>query len=353
MFNNNILSELFYDVNRGFQNKNDFIKQAKLLGISKEEAAEYYDNQATNQINKPVVQKYSKIVSPQYMFSVQMDLADVVKNHVLNGHIKYLLFIIDVFSRKLWIIPLKSKKSDKVLSVLKEWINEHKPKNITTDPGLEFANNKFKQFLKEKNIKLWLSRAGHKNQTAIVERVIRTIRNKIKKYLDAYNTKVWIDVLNDIVDNYNNTVHKSLGITPNEMANSGEKKINVFNTEDNEYEVGDKVRKLIKHNIFDKEGDKYSKTIYTVHKINGNRIFLNDSKGENDYYLPRELLKIEKAENPTPIERENRETKLAKARKIKSEKYRALTKEEKLNIGLAKNRSRRNNGNTVSAYSKR
>ena len=342
----NILDKLFYNISSGFHNKNEFIKQAIKLGINKEEAAEYYDNQATNQINKPTIdaRKYSRIISPSYMYSVQMDLADVVKNNVLNSNVKYLLFIIDVYSRKLWIMPLKSKKSNVILPIIEEWIKKHKPKNITTDPGLEFTNNKFKQLLKDNNITLWLSRPKHKNQTAIVERAIRTIRSKVKKYMDAYNTKVWIDVLDDIVDNYNNSVHKSLGLTPNQMANVDSKFLvdNLeYNHSNNLYEIGDKVRKLIKHNIFDKEGDKYSKTIYTIDKIEGNRIYLNDSKDKNDYYLPRELLKINKAAHPKPIERINRETKLAIARRIKSERFSPMTKEEKLNIGLAKSRSRR------------
>ena len=54
----------------------------------------------------------------------------------------------------------------------------------------------------------------NEGKSAIAERFIRTLKNKIFKHMTAISKNVYIDMLNDIVNKYNNTVHKSIKMKP-------------------------------------------------------------------------------------------------------------------------------------------
>lgn len=73
------------------------------------------------------------------------DLSEIPKAIVKdNDGFRYLLFIIDVFSRFLWVVPLKNKSSKSVLDAVKEVFSQRKPKKFRTDRGSEFLSKDFK-----------------------------------------------------------------------------------------------------------------------------------------------------------------------------------------------------------------
>ena len=92
-----------------------------------------------------------------------------------NKEIKYLLCVIDLFSRYSWVIPLKNKKGDSIVegfkSILKN--SDRKPNKIWVNPGKEFYNNKFKIFLKNNDIEMYS--AFNEGKSVVAERFIKIL----------------------------------------------------------------------------------------------------------------------------------------------------------------------------------
>ena len=124
-----------------------------------------------------------------------------------NKGIKYLLCVIDLFSKYVWVIPIKDKKGTSTVNAFKKIISEkRKPNKIWVDQGSEFYKS-FKDFLKINKIEMYST--YNEGKSVLAERFIRTLKNKTFKHMTAISKNVYFDVLNDIVDKYNNTVHKT------------------------------------------------------------------------------------------------------------------------------------------------
>ena len=87
-----------------------------------------------------------------------------------------------------------------------------KPNKIWVDQGSEFYNNTIKDFVKINNFEMYLT--YNEGKSVAVERFIRTLKNKIFKHVTAISKNVYFDVLNDIVNKYNNKVHKTIKMKP-------------------------------------------------------------------------------------------------------------------------------------------
>ena len=142
-----------------------------------------------HRINK---KKFSKIKAKDLLSSIQIDLADVSQLNTVNKGINYLFMIIDVYSRYLWVYPIKNKSSKTTSEIFKQWLKEveeelnKKVLNVNMDDGSEWKAE-FKRLLDNHNITSHISVASqtstnvpHKQE--IVERVIRTIRTLIDRY---------------------------------------------------------------------------------------------------------------------------------------------------------------------------
>ena len=164
--------------------------------------------------------KKPKAYNPYYIFSrrqqVQADLIDIRSLRDQNDGVQYLLVIINSFSRKLYVYPLKTKSAKEVADAFREWIAIQPsviPKNILTDAGTEFTNRLVKSIMQENNIKMHIARGQSK--AGIVERVNKTLQILIYKYLTHRETLRYVDVLPNLVLTYNNRGHRSLNnMTP-------------------------------------------------------------------------------------------------------------------------------------------
>lgn len=181
----------------------------------------------------------------------QADLIDMQKMSKANSGYKYIIVIIDGFSKYAWAIPLKQKNKQTVYIALKKLLKEGRiPKNLQTDAGTEFYNDKFKNIMNKYNINHYCTYSSKK--ASIVERLIRTLKAKLYKEFNLKGNYKWVDgTLADKVYEYNNTFHRTLGQEPasinqtnkhiilqkyNNMYNSKEKKIC------KKFKVGDFVR---------------------------------------------------------------------------------------------------------------
>ena len=111
------------------------------------------------------------------------------------------------------IIPLKDKKGISIVNGFQKIISKgRKPNKIWTDQGSEFYNNSFKDFLKMNNIEMYST--FNEGKSVVAERFIRTLKNKIFKHMTAISKTIYFDALDDIVNKYNNTVHRTIEMKP-------------------------------------------------------------------------------------------------------------------------------------------
>ena len=118
-----------------------------------------------------------------------------------------------MFSKHAWVVPIKDKKGVSIVNAFKKIISEgseaeskrqRNPNKIWVDQGSEIYNNSFKDFLKTNNIQMYST--YNEGKSVVAERFIRTLINKIFKHVAAISKNVYFDVLNDIVDKYNNSL---------------------------------------------------------------------------------------------------------------------------------------------------
>ena len=129
---------------------------------------------------------------------------------------------------------------------------KRKPNKIWVDQGSEFYNKSFKDFLKINNIEMYST--YNEGKSLVAERFIRTLKNKIFKHMLAISKNIYFDVLDDIVDKYNNTVHRTIKVKPIEVTNDyyAEYNDDPSNKKNPKFKVGDIVRISKYKNIFAK-----------------------------------------------------------------------------------------------------
>ena len=116
-------------------------------------------------------------------------------------------------SKYAWDVPIKDKKGTSIVNAFKKIISEkRKPNKIWVDQGSEFYNKSFKDFLKINNIEMYST--YNEGKSVVAERFIRTLKNKIFKHMTAISKNFYFDVLDDIVDKCNNTVHRTIKMKP-------------------------------------------------------------------------------------------------------------------------------------------
>src|ERR1700722_10374979 len=105
-----------------------------------------------------------------------MDLADMQTKSRYNNGFKYILTVVDVFSRYGWAQPLKSKSPVHVKVAIQKIFNQgRKPRKVQTDQGLEFEARAMKEFWADNHIEQYSVKSQHK--AALVERFNRTIKD--------------------------------------------------------------------------------------------------------------------------------------------------------------------------------
>ena len=130
-----------------------------------------------------------------------------------NKENKYLLCAIDLFSKYVWVIPIKDKKGTSIVDAFQKIISEERKTNkIWVDQGSEFNNNSVKDFLKINDFEIYST--YKEGKSLVAERFIRTLKTKIFKHMTGISKNLYFDVLDDIVNKYDNTVHKTIKMKP-------------------------------------------------------------------------------------------------------------------------------------------
>jgi hypothetical protein len=129
----------------------------------------------------------------------------------------------------------------------------------------------------------------------VAERFNRTIKLMIEKYLTRMDFNRWIDNLQDFVDNYNSSYHRSIKKIPERLEIFDEVDLirdsikHNLKISESEIKRGDFVRLLNKRGVFEKEGQRYTGKIYIVKNVGLNSVKV---EGKDNKYNISEVLKV-------------------------------------------------------------
>jgi Integrase core domain len=142
-----------------------------------------------------------------------------------NKNYKFILVVIDCFSKFVWCKPLKSKSGEEVAHAFEDILKSQRrrPLNLQTDQGREYFNVHFQKLMKQYCINHYNTYSHMK--AAIAERVIRTLKERLFKYFSLNGTHKWFDVLPNIVQQYNDRKHRTTGVKPSSVNKKNEQQI--------------------------------------------------------------------------------------------------------------------------------
>lgn len=232
-----------------------------------------------------------------------------------NQGYRYILTVIDLFSRFAYALPLKNKTGIEVANTLDELFKQSKPKYLQTDQGLEFYNSHVTKILEKYNVELFSIYSEKK--AAVVERFNRTLKEKMFRMFTFQGNYKWYDKLQDLVDAYNNTYHRTLKAIPSRVNKANETDVWIKQYSDLKpgkdtlkLKVGDRVRITKAKTLFDKGylqnwtdeefiikeiNTKYNPIMYTLSALDGEVI-----KGT---FYSQELQKVVNPSNLFRIEK--------------------------------------------------
>jgi len=229
-------------------------------------------------------------------YQFQIDLCFLIDYAEWNDEVKYLLTVIDCFTRFAFIRTLKSKDSRSVLNEFKSIINDldKKPMTIVCDKGSEFVNKSFKDYCKNEDMKLILPKSNL--HASYVERFNRTIQNLIFRFMTENSTNRYIDHLDRILLTYNSRFHRMIGMSPFEAENNPQAELiinNLISKRDVDMKKVDPILKIGDFVRISKQKDKFSRgyqpqsqiEIFRINSISTNKkiplYYLVDENNEN------------------------------------------------------------------------
>lgn len=309
------LRALFYDPATGLASASALFKRAKEAGlkVTLKQVKEFVKAQEVAQtfVRRKVKAHYPLVANHPFV-RIQMDLADVSNLSRWNKGIKFIFLAIDVYTRYvLSAIPLRSKGNAEVFSAFQQMVEQVQerigfaPAQVDSDQEASFMSLNMKAYCKKHLItQKFLPVADYKG-TAVVDRLIRSVRELMNRYMVAYNTKTYLDALPQLIDNINSRVNQGIRTAPNkaivdpDFQNKREELIRkqieratatAVKGDYQGFEIGDKVRVLLRKTAFEKGTlQKWSSTTHTVESFSNG---LYHVSGRVNGYKPYELLRV-------------------------------------------------------------
>ena len=155
------------------------------------------NEQLAEELHKPIIRKFKKRkVSSAFKDNIwASDLADMQLISKFDKGFRFLLSVIDIYSKYVWVFPLKDKKGGSIVSAFQsilhnsmELHSNRKPNKIWVDKGSEFYNSHFKKWSKDNRIEMHSTH--NEGKSVVAERFIRTIKNKIYKQMTSISKNV-------------------------------------------------------------------------------------------------------------------------------------------------------------------
>lgn len=232
-----------------------------------------------DELHKPIKKKFPK----RFVFVRNVDdiwaadLIDLQKLSQKNSGFRYILMIIDVFSKYGWAIPLKTKKGEEMAKALQSIFKDNTPKKLWVDKGKEFYNKDVDKLRKKYNIEMYSTKTLVEFKCSVVERWNRTIKTQLWRYFSANGTHKYLNILQPLIDKYNSTKHRAIGMTPSDARKPSNhqqvfKKLYFDKVQKRlkvpKFQVGDSVRITVKKNIFKKGySQNWTDKIYKIDEV--------------------------------------------------------------------------------------
>lgn len=253
-----------------------YVKDDKKYKFTKDEIISFLQSQPvyTTRVNKKKLKRVPRftVSGPRELF--QADVAYMKK----SGHKKFILGVVDVFSKKLMLKALTNIKAKTVAPALSEMIKElGGTRYLQTDFGSEFQNEVVRDELDKNKIHHYFARG--RSKTSIMERSWRSIKNRLARAAEAAGTKMWHTLLPQVESALNNRKHRSLyQSSPNQIAADSALAADVWfkareqSLKDQakeipyKYEINDPVRaRLKKVSAFQKEStEQFDSRVYFI-----------------------------------------------------------------------------------------
>jgi hypothetical protein len=162
-----------------------------------------------------------KIVVKSIRDLYQCDLIDMTPYVRDNNNYKYILIVIDCFTKMVYAESMKTKRGSETAEAMRKiLVRAGKPRLVQSDLGTEFYSPEFRKLMNEFKI-------GHYSTYSVIkasmaERVIRTIKGRLFKEFSFLGSYRWTDILQRVINSYNNTRHRTIGMKPNEVNKNNE-----------------------------------------------------------------------------------------------------------------------------------
>ena len=274
----------------GYRSSREIGKQ---VGVKSKLVKAYLSLLENKQIFRRPKLKYNTIKSFRVGDIIAADLLDLSDIKANNDGYRYVLNVIDYYSRFLWSKKLKNKTPKEITEFMEPIIKKYNVKHVNVDGGSEFNGVK-----KLSGFKLYIhDNKFDKNKMSIVERVNKTIRILIYKYIDSTGNEKWIDHLSNINKNYNTRIHSTTKHSPIDILLKDEKNEQEIK-ELPKYKVNQYVRVYKQLGRFEKKSKhKFSKNVFKITKVLPHSYQVQNIKNKNKLtrnYVYSQLLPIKK-----------------------------------------------------------
>lgn len=243
---------------------------------------DYIRRVVAHELHKPARRFYQRrhVVIRGLDETWQCDLVDMSAYASVNNNYKFILTIIDNFSKFAFAVPIKTKSAKDVTAAMRSvFIKGRYPKkHLHVDKGKEFYNSEFQKLLKEYNINMYSTYSSLK--ASIIERFNRTLKNKMWERFTYQGSYKWLTILPQLIRNYNNTKHRTIKMKPKNVNGNNEKDLlrNIYYNQNpmlyvasklkKKFKVGDKVRISKYKKIFEKSyTPNWTTEIFTITKL--------------------------------------------------------------------------------------
>ena len=260
-------------------------KSTEGSGVNTKFAPQY--QQLADELHEPIAKKFEKrkvhAAFKEIIWGADLAYMQLLSRY--NKGIRFLLCVINIFSKCVWIVPLKDKKDVSIVtafqSILKQ--SNRKPNKIWVDKGSEFYSAFFKKWLQDNDIVMYSTH--NEGKSVVAERFIRTLKSKIYNHMTSISKNVYIDKSGDIVDEYNNTYHTTIKMKPIDVKDNTyintDKEIN---KNDPKFKVRDRVR-ISKYKNISAKGytPNWSEEVFVTKKVKNTvpcTYVINDLNGE-------------------------------------------------------------------------
>lgn len=241
------------------------VKTRGQFKIGRHRIRKWLQDQESYSLTRGARRKYtrSRVIVAGIDSQWDMDLMDMVDISKQNDDYRYVLVSIDIFSRFAHCRPVKSKKGVDIVTALQVILKgPRKPNTIRTDRGMEFRSKEVNTYLKNKNIHHFYA-LNTETKANYSERLIKTLKHKLFRYMMKNRTQRYVDILQDVVHSYNQTVHRSLGQPPASISkeNEGESRLQQYLLR----QAGDKSKKRSKRKTKKQYKFKLGQTVRISH----------------------------------------------------------------------------------------